>query len=187
MQIVSGNPSDLPSGCFSKMGAYRHRVFVEELGWDLSTVHGEERDQFDRPDTLYVVSHNDDGGISGCARLLPTTRPYLLGAVFPQLMNGAQPPASADVWELSRFAAMDFDAKITSPLGQFSSPVAINLMHSALACAAAHGAKRLILVSVIGIERLLRRAGFVAHRAGPPMLINGHHIFACWIEIPAAE
>jgi len=50
-------------------------------------------------------------------------------------------------------------------------------------CAAAHGAKRLITVSPIGIERLLRHTGVHAHRAGPPMIIDGHPIFACWIEI----
>ncbi|MDI9690539.1 acyl-homoserine-lactone synthase, partial [Burkholderia cenocepacia] len=49
--------------------------------------------------------------------------------------------------------------------------------------AAERGVQRLITVSPLGIERLLRRAGFLAHRAGPPMIIDGHPIFACWIEV----
>lgn len=142
-----------------------------------------ELDQFDRPDTLYVVSQDEDGWVNGCARLLPTNHPYLLGEVFPQLLNGLPPPCTLDVWELSRFAAVDFKHQSSSALGQFSSPIAIKLLQEAITYAGEYGAKRIITVSPIGIERLLRRAGFHAHRAGPPMIIDGHPIFACWIEI----
>jgi N-acyl-L-homoserine lactone synthetase len=41
----------------------------------------------------------------------------------------------------------------------------------------------LITVSPLGIERLLHRMGVNAHRAGPPMLVDGKPIFACWIEV----
>jgi acyl homoserine lactone synthase len=49
--------------------------------------------------------------------------------------------------------------------------------------AAEHGARRLITVSPLGIERLLNRMGVHAHRAGPPVLVDGKPIFACWIEL----
>jgi N-acyl-L-homoserine lactone synthetase len=182
MHVISGASEVLPKGLHSEVAIYRHKVFIEQLGWDLRTQNGEELDQFDRPDTVYVVARDEEGHVSGCARLLPTTRPYLLGDVFPQLLNGLLPPNSPDVWELSRFAAVDLNNQ-ASTQGQFSSPVAIELLQESIACAAAHGAKRLITVSPIGVERLLRRAGFHAHRAGPPMIIDGHPIFACWIEI----
>jgi N-acyl-L-homoserine lactone synthetase len=165
------------------MANYRHKVFVEQLGWQLQTYGNEELDQFDRPDTLYVVSHDEQGNIAGCARLLPTTKPYLLGEVFPQLLNGMPIPQSPDVWELSRFAAVNFNARSSFALGQFSSPIVVDLLREAVACAAAQGAKRVITVSPIGVERLLKRTGFRSHRAGPPMIIDGHPIFACWIEI----
>lgn len=183
MNVVAETADGLPHGLYSLMAAYRHRVFVEHLGWQLATQDGMERDQFDRPDTLYVVAHDASGDVCGCARLLPTTCPYLLSKVFPQLLNGAPPPNTPEVWELSRFAAVDFSANTTSALGQFSSPVAIGLLEEAMACTLARGAKRLITVSPIGVERLLRRAGFHAHRAGPPIIIDGHPIFACWIEV----
>lgn len=183
MDIISGTQQDLPQYLYSEVARYRRQVFVELLGWDLQTLGGAEKDQFDRPDTVYVVAQDEKGGILGCARLLPTIRPYLLGEVFPQLLNGLPPPCSPDVWELSRFAAIDFSAKPMSALNQFKSRIAINLLHQSIACAAARGAKRLITVSPIGVERLLRRAGFHAHRAGPPIVSEGHPIFACWIKI----
>lgn len=186
MNVISGKHAALPAATLSQIATYRHRVFVETLGWDLQTRDGEEHDQFDRDDTVYVASRDELGRINGCARLLPTSRPYLLGDVFPELMNGLPLPCSDEVWELSRFAAVDFNNQTMSAMQQFSSPIAVELLKSSIACAAAHGARRLITVSPVGIERLLRRAGFRAHRAGPPMIIGGHPIFACWIEVEHA-
>lgn len=187
MSVTIGVAERLPAELFSKVSHYRHRVFVEKLGWDLQTHNGFELDQFDRPDTVYVVSQDGAGQINGCARLLPTDRPYLLGEVFPQLLNGLPPPCSSEVWEISRFAAVDFRQQMSAAAGQFSSPITVSLLQESIACAVEHGAKRLITVSPIGIERLLHRvlrnSGCYAHRAGPPMIIGGHPIFACWIEL----
>lgn len=185
MRVISGMPNELSGELFSKISSYRHKVFIEMLGWELQTKQGIELDQFDRPDTVYVVSQDDDGTVNGCARLLPTDRPYLLGEVFPQLLNGQTPPSSPDIWELSRFAAVDFSNQMSSAMGQFSSEIAVELLRRSIACAAEHGAKGLITVSPLGVERLLRRAGFRSHRAGPPMIIDGHPIVACWIDVLA--
>ena len=183
MRVISGMPNELSGELFSKISSYRHKVFIEMLGWELQTKQGLEIDQFDRPDTVYVVSQDDDGTVNGCARLLPTDRPYLLGEVFPQLLNGQTPPSSPDIWELSRFAAVDFSNQMSSAMGQFSSEIAVELLRRSIACAAEQGAKGLITVSPLGVERLLRRAGFRSHRAGPPIIIGGHPIVACWIDI----
>lgn len=185
--VISGNALLLSNDMYNKVGQYRRKVFVETLGWALQTVDGRELDQFDRPDTLYLASRDDDGAINGCARLLPTDRPYLLGDIFPELMHGQPIPCSPDIWELSRFAAVDFNARGGSPLAQFSSGIAVQLLRQAIACAAKHGARRLITVSPIGIERLLRHTGVHAHRAGPPMIVDGHPIFACWIDVDEFE
>ena len=187
MDVIAAVADRLPGDLFNRVSHYRHKVFVEKLGWNLQTRNDLELDQFDRPDTIYVVSQDDDGQVNGCARLLPTDRPYLLGAVFPELLNGLPPPCSPEVWEISRFAAVDFKQQASVAARQISSPITIKLLQESIACAVAHGAKRLITVSPIGIERLLhrvlRQSGYHAHRAGPPMIIGGHPIFACWIEL----
>ena len=182
MQVITGPVEVLPNNLYAKVAGYRHQVFVERLGWALRTENGMGSDQFDRPDTVYVVAQNDQNHVSGCACLLPTTRPYLLGEIFPQLLNGLAPPCSPDVWELSRFAAVDLGDR-SKIAGQFSSSVARKLLEESVACAVSHGAKRLITVSPIGVERLLSRSEFHAHRAGPPMIIDGHPIVACWIHL----
>ena len=183
MDLVSGARESLLPDLYSKVVHYRHKIFVERLGWPLHTQNGVELDQFDRPDTVYVIAQDDEGRVIGCARLLPTIRPYLLADVFPHLLNGLEPPCSPDVWELSRFSAVDLNGRVYFKRQQFSSSIAISLLRESIACAASLGAKRLITVSPLGVERLLHRAGFHAHRAGPPTVIDGDPFFACWIEI----
>jgi len=187
MQLVTGSEKGLPEGFHTKVSRYRHAVFVERLGWDLPVQNGLELDQFDRPDTVYVAAQDDEGNVVGCARLLPTTKPYLLGEVFPELLNGLEPPCSEDVWELSRFAAVDLKRPAKPGNGQFSSTITARLLKESIACAAARGAKRLITVSPIGVERLIHRLGYESHRAGPPMVVNGYPLFACWIEVEGQE
>lgn len=183
MQFVSGRYETLNDGFISKIAAYRHRVFVDKLGWSLDCPKGRELDQFDREDTVYVVAQDDSGEIVGIGRLLPTNRPYLLGEVFPQLMGGAPLPNSAAIWELSRFAAVDFQGRSSSPLSQFSSKLTLQLLEAVAKEAVTRGAQRLITVSPLGIERLLRNTGFMAHRAAPPVIVQGQPILACWIEL----
>lgn len=183
MNFVFGTSTTLKSDLIERIARYRYQVFVEKLGWDLPVQSGIELDEFDRSDTIYVVTQDESGRIIGAARLLPTHRPYLLGAVFPQLMGGEAPPNRSDVWELSRFAAIDPQSASAGPMLQFSAPLAVSLMRKIIGVAAAHGVTRLIAVSPLGVERLLRRAGFVACCAAPSRIVNGQPLFACWIEV----
>lgn len=185
MNITVGVSESLPARLFDDLASYRHRIFVERLGWQLQAEHGQEFDQFDRPDTVYVVARGGNDEVIGCARLLPTLRPYLLADVFPDLMQGLPVPRCAEVWELSRFAAVDLATTSTDDMGQFSSPTAVGLLQAALDSAAERGANELISVSPLGVERLLRKAGFQAERAAPPRMVQGRPLFACRIAVAA--
>jgi acyl homoserine lactone synthase len=170
----------LPDDVDSALAQYRHQVFVEQLGWDLPFADGRfERDQYDRQDTVYVVARDASNTICGCARLLPTTRPYLLRDVFPFLLAPDMPaPEADDIWELSRFAASPDAA------GDESASWAVRpMLASVVECAARLGARQLIGVTFASMERLFRRIGVHAHRAGPPQRIDGRMVVACWIDI----
>ncbi len=83
MNIIAGFQNNFSEGLYTKFKSYRYRVFVEYLGWELNCPNNEELDQFDKIDTAYVVAQDRESNIIGCARLLPTTQPYLLGEIFP--------------------------------------------------------------------------------------------------------
>jgi acyl homoserine lactone synthase len=170
MRFSSGLAANLAPELVARHAHYRYRVFVEKLGWDLQTHDGLEVDQFDRDDTLYVVALDADDDVIGTARLLPTTRPYLLAEVFPQLLGTSALPHSPAVWELSRFAAVDFDAPVRDALAQFSSPTTVGLLQATLRAARQRG-----------VERLLRNIGVTAWRAAPPQVIDGQPLLAIYI------
>jgi N-acyl-L-homoserine lactone synthetase len=182
MEFIAARLADLSPAMIADIARYRHQIFVERLGWRLPDARdGFELDQFDGPDTWYVTALNDEGSVVGTARLLPTTRPYLLKEIFPCLMELDELPDSPHVWELSRFAVGSATEQDEGAMSVFSSPVAVDLLQAVLDCAASEGATSLITVSPLGVERLLRRAGFRASRAGQPVNVNGHMLFACWI------
>ena len=184
MQYITGNASVLPKETYSALFSYRYQVFVEKLGWELDTQYDWEEDEFDRPETVYVIAKSDEEKIIGCARLLPTSSEYLLEKVFPELLNGLEAPKDSSIWELSRFTSIDPTAQNSSlQPQQFSAESTVSLLKASIDSARQRGAKRLISVSPIGIERLLRRSGFSANRLGPPKVLNGYGLVCLSIEI----
>lgn len=181
LEFVHGTAEHLQRSDLERIARYRHRIFVDGLGWQLNCHGGMERDQFDRLDTWHVAAINArTDRIVGVARLLPTHRPYLLADVFPQLVGNV--PRDRGIWELSRFAAVD--ETVDSPRSQIASPAAVLLLHKVMAIAAANHVHRLITVSPVGMLRLLRTAGFVAERAGPPAVVGGARLEALWVDVP---
>lgn len=85
-----------------QMFRLRHRVFVEQLGWDLPLAqNGLEQDQFDTDNAIYLLSLDDRGSVLGAKRMLPTTQPHLMSEVFPHMVAG-DIPAGPHIWESSR-------------------------------------------------------------------------------------
>ncbi len=87
-----------------EMHRLRYKVFKARLGWDVQTSNGRERDRYDDLHPIYTLAINNEGALVGSSRLLPTTGPYMLRDVFPQLLDGHSAPSSPFVWESSRFA-----------------------------------------------------------------------------------
>lgn len=78
----------------------RHEAFVARLAYDVPSHDGIEWDQFDTPRAAYIVVEQN-GRCAAVCRLVPTTAPYMLEEVFPQLLPYAA-PKTADIWEASR-------------------------------------------------------------------------------------
>ncbi len=81
---------------------FRYRVFVKHAGWDLPCHQQLERDQFDTERAVHLVCRAANGRITGLLRLLPTTAPYMIERLWPELLVPYAPPRAADVWEVTR-------------------------------------------------------------------------------------
>ena|ERR1700730_18605406 len=181
-QFFSGTVKEWSEQMYSKFFRYRHRIFVEKLGWDVPTSGGMESDQFDREDTVHVVARDEAGEVMAYSRLLPTTKPYLLAEVFPQLMDGHRLPRCYDTWELSRFTAQDPHAVDLTARNFYFSPMAVELLRYSVSAAATQGAKNLIFVGSPGMATLMERADFNVQRMGRPRMIDGHRVLAAVIK-----
>ncbi|WP_146345935.1 acyl-homoserine-lactone synthase [Falsiphaeobacter marinintestinus] len=77
--------------------------FRTRLEWDVRVdVNGEERDDYDDLNPLYVIWEEPDGRHGGSMRFLPTTGRTMVNDVFGHLTGGG-PVVSPLIWECTRF------------------------------------------------------------------------------------
>jgi acyl homoserine lactone synthase len=147
----------------------RHEVFKERLEWDVGSRAGKERDMFDDLDPVYIVCESE-GEVLASWRLLPTTGPYMLKDVFPELLHGMPAPVAPDVWEISRFAVSKKIAGNES-LGTVNTVTNL-LLDQLFTFAARRNISRIVAVADVRFERVLKRAGLLTQRFGPPLQIG---------------
>jgi acyl homoserine lactone synthase len=84
---------------------FRHRAtqFHERQQWDVSVNgNGEEIDEYDDLNPLYVIWETADGGHGGSMRFLPTTGRTMVNEHFTHITDGVT-IASPLIWECTRF------------------------------------------------------------------------------------
>ncbi len=95
--LAAGNQPLLRS-----MFADRKRLFVDLFGWDVPVFDGQyEIDQFDNSYTIYLIAADAQGEHEASIRLFPTTRPHMLGTLFPHLCPLGV-PVGERIWESTR-------------------------------------------------------------------------------------
>lgn len=100
--VVTWKTVPLHSALWVQSHELRHQAFVARLGYDVPSFDGMEWDQFDTPRAAYIIVEHE-GRCAAVCRLVPTTAPYMLRDVFPELLPYT-PPEAPDVWEASRIA-----------------------------------------------------------------------------------
>lgn len=76
--------------------------FKTRLGWDVHVdASGEERDDYDALNPLYVIWETPQGGHGGSMRFLPTSGPVMVNDHFGHLLS--VPVTSPLIWECTRF------------------------------------------------------------------------------------
>jgi len=183
-EIVVTYPGDrqLDFRTLASMYRLRHAVFHDRLGWDVTSDNGMEYDEFDDLKPVYILARSERGTVEGCWRLLPSTGPYMLKDVFPQLLDGATAPRGSDVWEMSRFAV---SAEQADGAGYGFSDIALRMMQTSVRFAQKNGIRRYVTVTSVSLERLLRKQGINISRIGPVLRIGRVLTVACALEVDA--
>lgn len=166
-----------------KLYRFRDRLFRERCGSDACPGNSAERDRFDDLDPVYVLSRDSARRVNACWRMLPTTGPYMLRLMFPDLLDGARAPASRSVWELSRLA-------MQLPAGgrcrrAASTALTMQLMGAVYRFAVAHDIREYVTVMTLAMERRACRAGLPVSRigAGTPRRVGALLTVACRVSV----
>ncbi|MFV2033912.1 MAG: acyl-homoserine-lactone synthase [Halocynthiibacter sp.] len=95
----------------------RAEQFRRRLGWDVYVNRaGEERDQYDLMNPLYVIWQRTDGTHGGSMRFLPTVGDTMVNDHFLHLTDGVR-IQSPLVWECTRFClAPEAEARVSALL-----------------------------------------------------------------------
>ncbi len=180
----SANPPGLKNS-LTDVFRFRHQVFYERLGWEVGSRQGMEYDRFDELEPVHMFSRNANGRIEACWRLLPTTGPYMLEAVFPQLLRGEAAPKAPSIWEISRFAVVPEENSGREQASICS--LTFDMLRAGVDFALENGITHYVFVTSVAVERLLKRAGLGIHRFGDGKAQQVGKVLsvACWIDIDA--
>jgi acyl homoserine lactone synthase len=187
-QLFIGRKEELPHETLEGMFRLRHKVFHEVLGWDVEVFGDQERDRFDDLETYYAILHDPEQKLaSGCWRLLPTTGPYMLRDVFPQLLQGEAAPCSLDVWEVSRFATSPTAWKARHDQAHFGV-VAMRMIRAVLEFSHQHGIHSFVTATSVQLESRANRA-LVLRRFGNglPVNVGGIPSIACSVDVESSR
>ncbi len=123
LEVVQPGQSGKTSLLFD-MHRLRKRVFRDRMGWEVRiNPEGLEVDQFDLPDTVYLLALDDARRVIGSWRLLPATGPTMIRDVWPQFLGSIELPRDPHVWEASRFAVDSPEGASEKSLAQVSRAV----------------------------------------------------------------
>lgn len=178
LQIQIASRRDFPTQVLGDMHRLRAKVFRDRMGWDVPLMSGMEIDGYDAIEPTYMMISETGGALRGCWRILPTEGPYMLKDSFPQLLHGQPAPEDPKIWELSRFAIE------TEGRHNFGfSEVAMESIGEIIAYGHRMDIDQYVTVTTTAIERLLRRAGVVTSRFGPPIQIGVENAVALYVDI----
>ena len=146
---------------------FRHRQFVERLGWEACRrADDREIDQFDGDEAIHlplIVASE----VVGYSRLLPTLKPHLLSDVYPNLMDGADWPRGARIFEWTRCIAEVSDKTIAGV------PISHILMTGVMEYCLVSGIEMLLVETHPKLVNLLLTTGWEVMPLAAPSVLEG--------------
>jgi N-acyl-L-homoserine lactone synthetase len=181
LQVINGSNADLHSGLLRSFSMLRYDTFIRRLGWKLSSpLPGMELDEFDDERAVYLVAANQHAEVIAGARLLDTSHRSLLAELFPNLVCG-YPPRDPRVFEVTRFV-VDHRPERLSGTRNICAKLLWGLQEYGTWAKLTH----LVSVSYVGMEPILRRAGYRFDRMGGTLRIDGNEIVALKHEVSSS-
>jgi acyl homoserine lactone synthase len=155
----------------------RYRMFVERQRWNVPNYRQMEYDEFDTPAATYILIVDDRNETLGTARLIPTTRPYMVERLWPDLVD-IELPHLPSIWEASRFGCdRELDARSRRR-------VVARLIQGCQEFGVMNGISRYLGVMPPWIfKHVIAAHGCPVSPLGPTLKLQGHNIEAAFIDV----
>jgi acyl-homoserine lactone synthase len=167
LHVVTHANKNLYEDVLEEYFRLRHKIYVDERRWmELAKPDGREIDQFDTPDTVYLMAM-EGRRVVGSHRLVPTIKPTLMSDLFPQLaIRGLI--RRPDAYELSRVFV------IRERRGEQAQPrVESVIMAGTMEYAIAQGISQFTIVMETWWLPRFQDLGWRLRPLGLPTMING--------------
>ncbi|WP_159587936.1 acyl-homoserine-lactone synthase [Chelativorans xinjiangense] len=180
MQLIAPDWYGKFADDLKEMHRLRHRVFRDRLKWDVSVSDGYEIDAFDALNPHYLLLRASTGRIDGCVRLLPTTGPTMLRDCFSVLLGDRAPPEDPQTWESSRFA---LDLPPSTPKRAGIAAGTYELFAGMIEFGLSRDLRRIVTVTDLRMERILRRAGWPLDRISEPRTVGNTRAVVGYLDV----
>lgn len=142
------------------MHRVRTKIFRDRMKWDVNVNEMElEIDDYDLPETIYVLSLDPDNNVVGTWRFLMTDQPSMIRNLWPHYLETLPIPQSAFMCETSRFGVYlegDKSPERQKNINRATAEMLIGLIDACIKC----GITDMFTLYNVKIKRLLERIGF---------------------------
>jgi acyl homoserine lactone synthase len=142
------------------MHRVRTKIFRDRMGWDVDVNEMElEVDDYDLPETVYVLHLDQDNRVTGTWRFLTTDQPSMIRNIWPHYTQSLPVPTSPFMCETSRFGVHSETENRSERQKQVNLATAemlVALIDTCILC----GITDMYTLYNVKIKRLLERIGF---------------------------
>ncbi len=156
-----------------EMHKVRKLIFKDRMGWDVDiNDQGLEVDEFDLPETVYILAKDEQKRVTGVWRMLPSSCPSMIKEIWPEFLTTIDMKVNDTIWEVSRFGVHSYSGDLKQSIknvNQITAELIVALLH--VCCMT--GIKNIYTMYNPQVERSVRKIGFYADETSDHVLVDG--------------
>jgi N-acyl-L-homoserine lactone synthetase len=153
--IYEGHQRQSHGELFDEMFRQRAIIFGQTLGWNVSIDgEGREIDEYDREDTVYLMSLDSAGRLNGAVRFLSTVTDHMMTGPFQDMFPDYS-VRSPVIWEATRFYTYGHHDVQANRVSQSACELLLGMCEFCLQS----GIAQVVALMQAGVIRVYRRCG----------------------------
>lgn len=157
-----------------EMHRLRKIIFKDRMGWDVNiSQEGLEVDDYDLPETIYILVRDEKKRVVGTWRMLPSNSPSMVRNIWPEFLRGFPIPTTPNVWETSRFGVHSYASDKTDYVKHVNMTT-VKLIWALTKTCLLCGITDIYTMYNLQVGRSVRRIGFIPEEVSEIRDIEGN-------------